>query len=151
MRAPALNWLDPETAEQQVWPMPDWIGCYAFTDDGGVLVALRGGLYQFDPRSGALRWLANPPYDSQRFCFNDGGCDPAGHFLVGPLYAPKAARACGVDRAAPVWRYDHGAWRAVTPPVQIANGLAWSPDGRLLYHADTAKKTIWAVDYDPAS
>jgi sugar lactone lactonase YvrE len=151
MRAPALNWLDPETGEYQVWPMPDWIGCYAFTEDGGVVAALRGGFYRFDPRCGALRRLADPPYDPQRFCFNDGGCDPAGRFVVGPLYAPKAAQTRGETHAAPVWRYDRGGWRPVTPPVQIANGLAWSPDGRLLYYADTAQKTIWAVEYDPAT
>lgn len=151
MRAPTLNWLDPETGEHQVWPMPGWIGCYAFMEDGGVVAALRGGFYRFDPRSGALRRLADPPYDPQRFCFNDGGCDPAGRFFVGALYAPKAAQSCDDDRTAPVWRYDRGRWKPATPAVQIANGLAWSPDGRLLYHADTAQKTIWAVDYDPAT
>jgi sugar lactone lactonase YvrE len=34
------------------------------------------------------------------------------------------------------------------PPVRIANGLAFSPDGRTLYHADTAAKTVWACEYD---
>jgi sugar lactone lactonase YvrE len=32
-----------------------------------------------------------------------------------------------------------------------SNGLAWSPDGRTMYHADTARKTIWASDYDPGT
>ena len=36
-------------------------------------------------------------------------------------------------------------------PVKLSNGLAFSPDGCTLYHSDTAKKTIWACDYDEAT
>lgn len=149
MRAPALHRLDPSTGRDECWSMPDWIGCYAFEDDGGVVVALRGGLYRFDERSGGLWRLADPPYDQQRFCFNDGGCDPLGRFYVGPLYAPKT-KGDGPTRA-PLWRYEPGRWTAVTDPVQISNGLAWSPDGGTLYHADTARKTIWKRPYDLAT
>ncbi|HEY7786885.1 MAG TPA: SMP-30/gluconolactonase/LRE family protein, partial [Casimicrobiaceae bacterium] len=35
--------------------------------------------------------------------------------------------------------------------VMISNGLAWSPDGRTMYHADTPTRTIRAFDYDPGS
>jgi sugar lactone lactonase YvrE len=158
MRAPALHRLDPASGRDEAWPMPAWIGCYAFADDGAVIAALRGGLYRFDPDNGALRRLADPPYDAQRFCFNDGGCDPKGRFVVGPLFAPKSggdAPTAGEPgrqpERAPVWRYERGRGRAQTQPLQISNGLAWSPDGRTLYHADTARKTIWAAAYDPDS
>jgi sugar lactone lactonase YvrE len=151
MRAPALHRLDPETGRDESWPMPAWIGCYAFAPGGELVAALRGGFYRFNPANGALRRLADPPYDPQRFCFNDGGCDPAGRFVVGPLLAPKPGAPRGGPASAPVWRYEAGGWRPLTAPVQISNGLAWSPDGRTLYHADTARKTIWAVPYDPAS
>lgn len=30
----------------------------------------------------------------------------------------------------------------------IANGLAWSPDSRTMYFADTRAATIWAFDFD---
>ena len=32
--------------------------------------------------------------------------------------------------------------------MTISNGLAWSPDGRTMYHADTPTQTIHAYDYD---
>ena len=32
-----------------------------------------------------------------------------------------------------------------------SNGLAFAPDGRTLYHADTSRRTIYAYDYDPDS
>jgi sugar lactone lactonase YvrE len=33
--------------------------------------------------------------------------------------------------------------------ITISNGLAWSPDSRTMYHADTATRTISAWDFDP--
>jgi sugar lactone lactonase YvrE len=35
--------------------------------------------------------------------------------------------------------------------MTISNGLAWSPDGRTMYHADTPALTVRAFDYDAAS
>lgn len=152
MRAPALHAFDPTTGDDQCWEMPSWIGCYAQAEGGDLVVTLRTGLYAFEPKLGALKGLAHAPYDSRRFCFNDGRCDRQGRFHAGPMYFPLGPRDADSDRAetSPVWRYDGaGRWSAVTAPVKISNGLAWSPDGRTLYHADTPRKTIWALDYDP--
>jgi sugar lactone lactonase YvrE len=162
MRAPSLRALDPTRGQAVSWDMPAWIGCFGLLRDGRVVVALRTGLALFDPQNGSLRSLAGAPYDQRRFCFNDGGCDRAGHFLVGAMYHPLAPGDRGRDRPqeAPLWRFrackgtggDAGVEPVslALPPVRISNGLAFSPDGRTLYHADTAKKTIWACDYDPA-
>ena len=35
--------------------------------------------------------------------------------------------------------------------ICIPNSLAWSPDGRTMYFADSLRYTIFAYDYDPAS
>src|SRR4030095_5400051 len=35
--------------------------------------------------------------------------------------------------------------------ITISKGLAWSPDGRTMYHADTPTRTIRAFDFDAAS
>jgi sugar lactone lactonase YvrE len=32
--------------------------------------------------------------------------------------------------------------------ITVPNSLAWSPDGRTMYFADTPRRTIWAFDYD---
>ena len=32
----------------------------------------------------------------------------------------------------------------------VSNGLAFSPDGTTMYHADSSERTVWAYDYDPA-
>ena len=152
MRAPALHRLDPQTREDQAWPMPAWIGCYAFLEDGRVLAALRTGLHLFDPATGELAFLAPAPYDARRFCFNDGGCDRQGRFHVGPFFHPLDAQARDdPQKSAPIWRLAPEGWIAATPPVQIANGVVFSPDGRTRYHTDTAQKTVFAARYDPDS
>ena len=161
MRAPSLRAFEPASGRALSWEMPAWVGCFGLLRDGRLVVALRTGLALFDPDNGSLGSLAGAPYDQRRFCFNDGGCDRAGHFLVGPMYHPLAPGDCSHDSAqeAPLWRFREcdgadgdTALASVAlgvPPVRTSNGLAFSPDGRTLYHADTPKKTIWACDYDP--
>ena len=152
MKGCELHAFEPATGHDQCWEMPGWIGTYAQAEGGKLIIALRTGLFAFDPASGALDFVAPPPYDPRRFCFNDGNCDRQGRFHVGPTYAPLGPRdeQPGAPRIGPVWRYDgHEDWQAVTGSVELSNGLAWSPDGQTMYHSDTLKKTIWALDYDP--
>lgn len=152
IREPALHRFDPETRRDEAWVMPGWIGCFALADRGAV-VALSTGLYLFDIDSGSLECLAPSPFDSRRFIFNDGRCDPQGRFLAGTMYLPlDPGDQSAAEAASPLWRYDgDGRWGAVSPPVKMSNGLAWSPDGRTMYHSDTDPKIIWAHDYDPAT
>lgn len=151
IREPALHAFDPATGQDERWVMPAWIGSYGLTDRDAV-VALRTGLFLFDLGTGALEHLAPPPCDPRRFLLNDGKCDPAGRFLVGPMHLPLGDPPPGMPQAAPLWRWEGGGhWAEMTAPVQTSNGLAWSPDGRTMYHSDTAQHAVWAYDYDPAT
>jgi sugar lactone lactonase YvrE len=50
---------------------------------------------------------------------------------------------------AALWRLDpDGSLTRVLGDIMISNGLAFSPDGRTMYHADTPTLTIRAFDYD---
>ncbi len=155
MRGPALHGYHPKSGRTDYWEMPDWIGTFGIFEDGRLAVALRTGLHLFDPALGSLTMLAPAPYDPRRFCFNDGRCDRQGRLIVGPMHHPLAPGDPQPDapKEAPLWRYDgRGRMTPLTmAPVQISNGLAFSPDGRTLYHSDTPKKTIWACDYDNAT
>lgn len=153
IRAPALHAFDPRSGEDRHWEMPAWIGCYAITDTG-ALVALRTGLFHLDLDSGALDLRAAPPFDSRRFIFNEGDCDRQGRFWAGPMYVPLAPGDQDAERpkALPFWRYvpggASGPWLPGTLPVQTANSLTWSPDGRRMYHSDTEQQRIFVSDYD---
>jgi sugar lactone lactonase YvrE len=135
--------------------MPAWIGCLALGDgvaDGSVLVGLRTGAYRFDLATGALSLVAPAPYDCRRFFLNDGKCDRAGHFLVGPMrhaLLPLVGEP-GADRA-PLWRLEGDRLVPMGEPAALSNGLAWSPDGKTMYHSHTMTGEINAWDYDPAT
>ena len=144
--AAKLHRYDPRSGTDDEWTMPAWTGSFALGSGDRVLIALRTGLFRFDRRSAALEAFAPAPFDAHRFFWNDGKTDPCGRFWVGPAYAPLDRRGAG-PKAAPLCRIDpSGEQTAKSPPVRISNGLAWSADGRTLYHADTAAWEVYAYD-----
>ena len=146
--APALHAFDPGTQRNETWTLPSWVGCQVLAPDGALL-ALRTGLFEIRFATGLLRQVAAAPYDCRRFTFNDGGCDPAGRFLVGEMYMPLGPnREKAAPDSAPLYRLAGGTWVDMAAPTKTSNGLAWSPDGRTMYQSDTAAKTIYAFDYD---
>lgn len=150
IRGPNLHEFNPADGTDRFWEMPSWIGCHALTQ-AGAIVALRTGLYHLDFAANTLTQMASAPFDSRRFIFNDGRCDRRGRFFAGTMYVPLKP-APDIDKAAqrtPLRRYDgNGVWSDASPPVATSNGLAWSPDGATMYHADTDAKLIWTYDYD---
>ena len=70
----------------RVLPMPEQPGSIAFRREGGLLVALRSGLYLIGPEEPKL--LVKPAEHAAGLRFNDGRCDRAGRFWVGTLAEP---------------------------------------------------------------
>lgn len=130
----------------EYWPMDAEPGCIAPVQGGGWVIALRDGIYMGQTWGGPLQPLAAAPYDTTKLRFNDGKCDPQGRFWAGSLYEPKD-QALGV-----LYRLDrqglHPMVGGVQDGVVTANGLAWSPDGRTMYWADTAAHQVRAFDFE---
>ena len=143
--APA-NRFDPRSGAHAQWPFDTDVACCAPLLDGGLLLALRSGLARFDPARGALAPLPVPlPYDPREERFNDGKADPQGRFWVGTIYEPRDP-----PRAA-LYRFAAGTLERVAGDITVSNGLAWSPDGRTLYWADTKAHRVQAFDFDAAA
>lgn len=148
----ALYWIDiadkavhrfhPGSGAHCIWTVPSEPGCIARCIDGGLIVAMRSGIAMLDTISGAITWVADPPYDPSAIRFNDGRCDAAGRLWVGTLCdardRPSGALYC-VER---------GVIRYVGNPVTVSNGLAFSAENHTLYHADTTAHRIMAYDFD---
>ncbi len=134
----------------EVWPMPSEPGCIAPASSGGLVIALRDGVYRAHAWGGAMQRIAPAPYDTRRLRFNDGKADPQGRFWVGsycdqrsdPAAALYALDAQAGQPAAMICKVDN---------ATVANGLAWSPDAQTLYWADTALNVIWAWDWNADS
>jgi sugar lactone lactonase YvrE len=121
--------------------MPAWIGCLALGGgeaEGSVLVGLRTGAYRFGLADGALSLVAPAPYDPRRFFLNDGKCDRQGRFWVGPMrhaLLPLVGEPGAME--GPLWRLEGDRLVAKGKQAALSNGLAWSPDGRTMYHSHT--------------
>lgn len=139
-----LNRYEPATGAHRSWAFDCEPGSAAPLLGGGLLLAMRDGLWRFDPATGERHRLAKAPYDQALERFNDGKADPQGRFWVGTIYEPR-------DPAlAALYRWADGRLDRVAGDVTVSNGLGWSLDGRTLYWSDTKTHRIDVLDFDPA-
>ncbi len=131
--------------EVELWSLEEEPGCIAPAEGGGLVLALRSGMYRAHTWGGPLHQLADAPYDTAKLRFNDGKCDPQGQLWAGSMYELKD-QALGA-----LYRLGVQGLQAMAEGVTTANGLAWSPDGRTLYWADTAAHCVRAFDCEPGS
>jgi sugar lactone lactonase YvrE len=142
-----INRFDPATGTNEVIGIPAQIGSFGFRAKGGMILALRSGFHLFDPTTGVLEPIGHPEADKPINRFNDGRTDPAGRYWSGTMRDPQdpalregSLYRLGVDRS--VARMVEG--------IGTSNGLAFSPDARTMYFADSNPnvQTIWAFDFD---
>ena len=146
IRRPAIRRLYPASGVIDTWPMPDLVGSIALTDEERLLVALPNFVALFDPLSGSLEAFAHPPHQVPGHRFNDGRCDRQGRFWVGSMHNLTRAPV-GV-----LYKLEgRGELEAMQGGICIPNSLAFSPDGRTMYFADSLRYTLFAYDYDPAT
>ena len=146
INAPSLNRFDPATGGNVAMPMPESIGSFALRAAGGFIVALRGGLWLARADGTLERKVVDAPYDPAHHRFNDGRCDPQGRFLAGTMNEKRDANTAELLRIDTDYTMT-----PILKDLMISNGLAWSPDGRTMYHADTPTHSIRAFDYDAAT
>lgn len=146
INAPSLNCFDPATGRNVAMPMPSSIGCFALRGSGGFIVALRDGIWLAGTDGSLERKIAAAPYDPAHHRFNDGRCDPQGRFFAGTMNEKRDASTAELLRV----DADFTTTR-ILGDMTISNGLAWSPDGRTMYHADTPTLSVRAFDYDGAT
>jgi len=141
-----LHRLNPFMGQMQAWPMPSEPGCFAPDQAGGFIIALRDRLVIASHWGSALQTLSVFPHDAKTTRANDGKCDASGRFWVGTLFEPRSAKDAALMSYAP-----GEGLRLKQEQAVVANSLAFSPDAKTVYWADTPEHTIWAWDFDLAS
>jgi sugar lactone lactonase YvrE len=146
----AVRRWDPATDVAEAWQLAQEPGCIAPAASGGLVLALRDGVYRARSWGGPLEALVRFQHGATTR-FNDGKADPVGRFWAGTYYEPKDARKA--DLYSFDCRPENGS--GGKPAVQLkahnattANGLAWSPDRHTLYWSDTAQHAVYAWDWD---
>ena len=142
-----IHCTDPATGADEVMELAEQVGCIAPRAAGGLVAALESGCALIDqwgaaPRPFGPAVLGDKP--EQRF--NDGRVDALGRLWVGSLTSDKA------NPAATLYRLDpDGSLTEILHGLTTSNGAAFSPDGRIFYHADTPTHAIRAYDVDAAA
>ncbi|HIQ44596.1 MAG TPA: SMP-30/gluconolactonase/LRE family protein [Pseudomonas oleovorans] len=157
----ALYWVDIPAGRLHRWSMADgqtqsWqademLACLAMHPSGGWLAGMQSGLFHLRPQDdGGIRseCLARVEHPRPQMRFNDGRCDRQGRFWAGTMLLDMAAGA----RVGALYRYD-GQLQERLDDLIVPNGLAFSPDGRIMYLSDShpTVQAVWAFDYDTDS
>lgn len=134
---------DASGAPTGSWALPRLPGSYAHRAGGGILMAWRNGLGLIDPEAGRFEDIPGLPIDFARERFNDGACDRRGRFWAGTmdrgLREPVGA-LYRIDPDLTVHRMMEG--------ITLSNGIAFSPDDRVMYHGDSRPGVVRAYDFD---
>ncbi len=151
-----IHRFTPQDDCVRTWFFEEPVTALTLTDRDDVLAVVLG--------SGVILW--EPATDQRhdhrfhlegwpRVRLNDGRADPRGSLWVGSMRNNvnadgTAGEAGGKDGI--LYRLDPD--RRVTicrRDVGISNTLAWSPDRRRFYFADSLANVVWSYDYDPAT
>lgn len=157
IKAPAIRRLDPATGARADWRLPQEIGSIGLHSEGRFVAGLRDGfaIVTLVPDSTVLiDWLAKPELDRPENRLNDGKCDRQGRFWSGSFEDPPGMPAGPRERTPLGTLYrldpDHRC-HAMEDGILVSNSLCWSPDGNVMYFADSPRREIRAYRYDPRS
>jgi sugar lactone lactonase YvrE len=147
INAKRINVLSVSTGARESWDFPEVVGSFGLCRSGRLVVAQRHHVVLFDPKSGALTNLTAKVEEPPTNRLNDGKVGPDGAFWVGSMdeNSPrqKTAALYRVTADGQISKQEDG--------YAVSNGLAWSPDGRIMYHSDSTAGLIEVWDFDPAT
>ncbi|HEX5115555.1 MAG TPA: SMP-30/gluconolactonase/LRE family protein [Pseudonocardiaceae bacterium] len=142
---------DPSGTDRRQWVLPERVGSFGLCRSGRLVVALTRTVALFDPATGDLAPLTGPIDEPAGNRFNDGKVGPDGAFWVGTRDGRRDAGAVPDGNGC---LYRVTADDGLEPKARgyaTSNGLAWSPDGTVLYHSDSHNGRIDVWDFDPAT
>ncbi|WP_419759080.1 SMP-30/gluconolactonase/LRE family protein [Acidisoma sp.] len=141
-----LHRFHPATEEKTSWQLPEVLGSFALCRSGRILVCQKQKLMMFDTVTQTLEPFAQVvEADTNRL--NDGKVGPDGCFWVGTINEGSDGSPSGhLYRVTPA-----GEVEVKVEGLKNANGLAWTADGRTMFHSDTRGPWIDCWDFDPAT
>ena len=142
-----INALSIDSGARESWEFPDIVGSFGLCRSGRLVVAQRHHVVLFDPVSGALTDLTAAIPEPPTNRLNDGKVGPDGAFWIGSMDGnsprQKVAALYRVTAGGQVSKQEEG--------IAGSNGLAWSPNGRIMYHSDSTVGIIQAWDFNPVT
>lgn len=135
------------TPKFEMWDLPQATTALAgISGRDELLLACTGALMRFEPKTAVCQEIIPFELEKPENRPNDGKCDPQGRFWIGSMDDAEE------QNNGSLYRLGHDL--SLTPILKdlgIPNTLAWSPDRKIFYFADSQQQTIWAFDYDDSS
>lgn len=138
-----LHRYAPATGVDSVLPLTERLNSFGFRKDGGLVAGAWKGFGFVDLGSGAVERIWDLPAEQPGFFLNDGKSDRAGRYWAATVCEAYDRPGAGLYRLDP-----DASYRRVADGAFASNGLAFSPDDRTLYYADSVEGLIWAFDFD---
>ena len=149
-RESALFWLDIKglkvfrldvRGQLTAWPAPLRVGSLVPRKSGGFIAGTENGIAAIDPETGRFDILFNPEEDRPGNRFNDGKLDRQGRFWAGTMDDGER------EDSGVLYRIDDDlSWHPMDRGYRVTNGPAFSPDGKLMYHNDSARQLTYVFD-----
>ncbi|KAL1641398.1 hypothetical protein SLS58_006099 [Diplodia intermedia] len=165
---------DPQGGDEgeeryRVLPLAESVTVAAFREGGkGYVCAYYAGIAWMDEGTGELGVVHEMVGRGERGArrMNDGGCDARGRFWVAEIDLVAAGRYGEMRREGGgsfrekdgregeakgrLWRFDPDGslHEMMAGGLVCGNGLAWSPDDRVMYLNDSVRGLVYAFDFD---
>jgi D-xylonolactonase len=137
----------PDGQIETVIPKRKGVGGIAINEGGGVVCSGRSLIY-FDEKTGQSRDLFTEWEGRTLKGLNDIQPDDQGSIYAGSLefdalsdQKPTPGNLFRVDPDGKVTKLWEG--------IEVTNGMGFSPDRKLLFHADSTTQAVWAYDVQP--
>jgi sugar lactone lactonase YvrE len=144
-----IHRFNPVTRGNHTYAAPEAVGCVSPRSLGGLVVGLASGFHFFDPLTRRYSAIIDPEADLPQTRLNDGRTDRQGRFWAGSMMQETKEEP---SKTAALYRLDTDlTCHRIVGDVGCSNGLAWSVDGRTMYHADSHTPYVNAWDFDPTT
>lgn len=142
-----INALSVDNDARETWELPEVVGSFGLCRSGRLVVALRHRVVLFDPRTNTVADLTPAVVEPVTNRLNDGKVGPDGAFWVGSMDENSPRQPLGA-----LYRVTaDGRIEKKAEGYAVSNGLAWSPDGRIMYHSDSTAAIVEAWTFDPST
>ncbi|HZP18687.1 MAG TPA: SMP-30/gluconolactonase/LRE family protein [Bauldia sp.] len=144
----AIRQFDIAAGTTRTWNMPSEVCSLGLARSGLLVVALRKEVGLFDPDKVSFDAMVAIEADNPRTRLNDGKVGPDGAFWVGTMDDGDGPK----EEIAALYRVtaDGRAEKKATG-IKVSNGLAFSTDGRTMFHSDSRGPWIDRWDLDPTT
>lgn len=135
-----------EPGQYREWPFPHTVSSLGLCENGDLVVACGMDIVILDPDSGRTRLLHSIPAPEGIPCrLNDGGVGPDGAFWVGTMHNVPLSE---MKPYGELWRITATSAKRMQTGLTCPNGLAFSPDGSIMWQSDSVQKWIRRRNFD---